>query len=259
MYFKDGNRILFLKDKVEGEGAEAGLVEPLTNWWDDIPWQGIAREGGVEFPKSKKPEKIIKRILEMSTDPGDWVLDSFAGSGTTGAVAQDMGRRWILVEMESDICHNVTVQRLTRAIQGYESKNSNGGKKVVGPGEGFRFCTLAEPLFDEQGNIAGQVRFADLAAHVFFAHTGQPLPKRTGKPSPLLGVHKGVAVYLLFNGIMGDRRVDGGNVLTGPVLAAFAPQDGPRVIFGEGCRLGAARLRREGIVFKQIPYEIKVG
>ena len=100
--------------------------------------------------------------------------------------------------------------------------------------------------------------FGELAAHVYFAETGEPLPKRNGGKSPLLGVHNGKAVYLLFNGILGDRSFGGGNVLTNPVLKSLPAHDGPRVIYGEGCRLGAARLKREGIVFKQIPYGIKV-
>jgi adenine-specific DNA-methyltransferase len=74
----------------------------------------------------------------------------------------------------------------------------------------------------------------------------------------LLGIHEGKAVYLLFNGVMGDRRPQGGNVLTGKVLAELPPHEGPKVIYGEGCRLSQPRLRREGIVFKQVPYEIKV-
>lgn len=102
------------------------------------------------------------------------------------------------------------------------------------------------------------MRFPELAAHVFFTETGSPIPKRATGKSALLGVHNGKAVYLLFNGVMGDMRPDRGNVLTGPVLAELPPHNGPRIIYGEGCRLGPARLRREGIVFRQIPYEIKV-
>jgi len=79
------------------------------------------------------------------------------------------------------------------------------------------------------------------------------------KASPLLGVHNHAAVYLLYNGILGDKRINGGNVLTGPVLGTQPAHDGPRVIHGEGSRLGRARLKRERITFKQIPYEIKVG
>jgi adenine-specific DNA-methyltransferase len=82
--------------------------------------------------------------------------------------------------------------------------------------------------------------------------------------SPLLGVHDGTAIYLLFNGVMGDRRTNGGNVLTTEVLRKLpdpSPSQGEvrvRVIYGEGCRLSRARLKRANTVFKQVPYEIKV-
>jgi adenine-specific DNA-methyltransferase len=116
-----------------------------------------------------------------------------------------------------------------------------------------------ESLFDRNGQVCREVTFGDLARHVFFAETGEPLPKRAnGRLSPLIGVCNGTAYYLLFNGVLGDRRPDAGNVLTGAVLADLPAHDGPRVVFGEGCRLGSARLDRLGIVFKQIPYEIKV-
>ncbi|MBM4037229.1 MAG: hypothetical protein FJ290_01835 [Planctomycetes bacterium] len=85
-----------------------------------------------------------------------------------------------------------------------------------------------------------------------------PIPKRASGKSPLLGLHEGRAVYLLFNGVMGDKRPKGGNVLTGDVLAKLPPHHGPRVVYGEASRLSAERLAREGIVFRQIPYEIKV-
>jgi adenine-specific DNA-methyltransferase len=147
MYFKAGNRILFLADKVDGEGEEAGIVEPLTNWWDDIPWQGIAREGGVEFPKSKKPEKLIKRILDIATNPGDWVLDSFAGSGTTGAVAHTMGRRWIRVEL-GEHCHTHIIPRLTKVIDGTDPGGVTEATGWKGGG-GFRYSKLAPSLLEK--------------------------------------------------------------------------------------------------------------
>ena len=64
--------------------------------------------------------------------------------------------------------------------------------------------------------------------------------------------------YLLFNGVLGDKTVTGGNVLTSKVVAGLHAHDGAKVIFGEGCRVGPARLKRERITFKQLPYEIKV-
>jgi hypothetical protein len=136
------------------------------------------------------------------------------------------------------------------------------GKRVEGLGGGFRYCNLGEPLFDEAGNIRETVTFPDLAAHVFFTETGAPIPKRATAKTPLLGEHNGKAIYLLFNGVLGDKSTNGGNVLTNEILRGLPGptiKDGTRVIYGEGCRLGAARLKREGIVFKQVPYEIKVG
>jgi hypothetical protein len=160
--------------------------------------------------------------------------------------------------MDRNICRDITAVRVSRAVKGYEWKNGNGNSvSVRSLGGGFRYCTLSEPLFDENGNIRDVVKFADLAAHVFFTETGSPLPKKSNGKSPLLGVHDGKAVYLLFNGIMGDKRPNGGNILTGDVLTALPPHDGVKVIYGEGCRLGKARLKREGIQFRQIPYEIR--
>ena len=77
---------------------------------------------------------------------------------------------------------------------------------------------------------------------------------------PLLGIHNKTAYYLLYNGILGDRRPQGGNVLTSAILAHLDetyPHQGPRIIYGETTRLGKARLREAGITFKQIPYDIK--
>jgi adenine-specific DNA-methyltransferase len=90
---RGGNRILFLADKVREVDGRPAIVEPLTNVWDDVPFQGIAREGGVVFSRNKKPERLLARVLAMASDPGDWVIDPFAGSGTTAAVAHKMRSR----------------------------------------------------------------------------------------------------------------------------------------------------------------------
>ena len=75
--------------------------------------------------------------------------------------------------------------------------------------------------------------------------------------SPLLGVHEGRAIYLLYNGILKDKSVAGGNVLTAPVLAVLPPFDGPKVIYAAANRLGS-RTARAGITFKQTPYALEV-
>ena len=91
--------------------------------------------------------------------------------------------------------------------------------------------------------------------------TASPLPDDTTPlpvtASPLLGIHNGTAYYLLFNGILGDKRPEGGNVLTQRLLRILPPHSGPRVIYGEVSLLDEARLRAESITFKKIPYELR--
>jgi adenine-specific DNA-methyltransferase len=163
-----------------------------------------------------------------------------------------MGRRYIGIEMGE---HAVThcAPRLQKVIDGEqggisEAMNWKGGG-------GFRFYRLGASVFDESGKINEKIRFGTLAAHVWFCETKTPLTKKA--KSPLLGIHDGTAYYLLFNGILGDKRPDGGNVLTGRVLQDIPVFDGPKVIYGETSRLGAERLRTGKITFKQIPYDIK--
>ncbi|WP_218185632.1 hypothetical protein [Salidesulfovibrio brasiliensis] len=110
-------------------------------------------------------------------------------------------------------------------------------------------------MFDDDGKINPSIRFPALAAHIWFCEAKSPY---TGDAdSPLLGIHNGIAYYLLFNGILGDKTVNGGNILTTPILKSLPPHDGPKIIYGEGCRFGAMRLKKEQIMFKHIPYDIK--
>ena len=213
------------------------------------------------FPK---PSELIKLLAQMSTSGDDIVLDSFAGSGTTGHAVlklnqEDGGdRRFILVEMEPEIARTITSERLKRAIAGYQWTGQRGKvNHEEGLGGAFRFCELGPTLFDAQGQIRDAVSFSDLAHHVFFTETGEPLPPSAEPEAPLLGAVNGVAVYLLYNGILEDRSQDGGNVLTQAVLTGLHPHDGPRVIYGHGCMLSDAYLQQAGITFRQIPYEIR--
>lgn len=147
MYFKNGERILFYSDKLKLIDGEYVAGEPLTTLWDDILSNNLHNEGGVSFPKGKKPEFLVKRIIDLATNPGDIVLDSFAGSGTTGAVAHKMGRRWIMVEL-GDHCHTHIVPRLMKVING---EDSSGVTEAAGwkGGGGFRYFRLAPSLLQE--------------------------------------------------------------------------------------------------------------
>lgn len=152
MYFVRGERVLFYVDKLKLVDGEYIAGEPLTSIWDDILSNNLHNEGGVKFPKGKKPEGLIKRCLELATMPGELVLDSFAGSGTTGAVAHKMGRRWMMVEL-GDHCHTHVIPRIKNVIEGDDASGITKAVDWKGGG-GFRYYRLAPSLLekDKWGN-----------------------------------------------------------------------------------------------------------
>ncbi|AOJ91549.1 site-specific DNA-methyltransferase [Burkholderia multivorans] len=203
-----------------------------------------------------KPEQLVSRILQISSNEGDLVLDSFLGSGTTAAVAQKMGRRYIGIET-GEHARTHCIPRLEKVIAGEQGGISEAVEWKGGGG--FSFLTLGEAAFDENGRINSAVEFSTLAAYIWHLETGtagqQPFD------SPLLGVHDGRAYFLLYNGILGDRRPAGGNVLNSAVLAhirTLCPSPMPIVVYGETSRVGPARLAAEEITFRQIPYDISM-
>lgn len=147
MYFINGERILFYKDKLKNIDGELVSAEPLTTLWDDILSNNLHKEGNVSFPKGKKPEYLIKRVLELATDEGDIVMDSFLGSGTTIAVAHKMNRRWIGIEM-GEQAYTHCKPRLDAAI---DDNDKSGITKAVNwqGGGGYRFYELAPTLINE--------------------------------------------------------------------------------------------------------------
>lgn len=147
MYFTNGERILFYSDKLKLIDGHYVAGEPLTSLWDDILSNNLHNEGGVEFPKGKKPEALIKRCFDLATKPGDIVLDSFAGSGTTGAVAHKMGRRWIMVEL-GEHCHTHIIPRLHKVIDGNDTGGITKATNWQGGG-GFRYYRLAPSLLEK--------------------------------------------------------------------------------------------------------------
>jgi adenine-specific DNA-methyltransferase len=266
----------------EFAGTNSGAKTELRSIMGDLP----------SFMTPKPPE-LIERILQIATRPGDLVLDSFAGSGTTGHAVLKMNaaqegsagtpartetqggeaatndeadksvrapvdaaplRRFILVEMEPTIAKTITAERVKRVAEGYTNAK---GEAVEGLGGGFRYCQLGEPLFDEAGQIRPTVKFGELARHVWFTETGEPLPRERVMNTPLLGVHRGRAIYLLYNGILSDRSAQGGNVLTRAVLAELPGFDGPKVIYAEACLLGPDRLSAYQITVRQTPKQIR--
>ena len=142
VYVIGGQQLIFYSKNVNEIDGEKIATRLLTNIWTDIAWEGIATEGGITFRKGKKPERLLRRVIDLATNPGDLVLDSFLGSGTTAAVAHKMGRRWIGVEI-GDHCYTHCKVRLDKVIDG---EDPGGITKAVGwkGGGGYRFYEVHE-------------------------------------------------------------------------------------------------------------------
>jgi adenine-specific DNA-methyltransferase len=279
------------------DSVQAGTV-PTTIWRNDEVGnnQDAKKEvlalGAETTFTTPKPEGLIQRVLQLATNPNDLILDSFLGSGTTAAVAHKMGRRWIGIEMGEHAATHC-LPRLEKVIDGEQGGISKAVDWGVGRngepfrGGGFRFMRLGEAVFDEAGRINPAVRFATLAAFVWQQETGTAFDALEAKPgTPYLGTHyefnscsrtnslgeesislvktPQFACYLLFNGILGDKRPARGNVLTQAVLDALlalhatTPEPAaPLLVYGEACRLGAERLKQAKVTFRHIPYDVR--
>lgn len=158
-FSEDGKRLIrrtYLND------MERGL--PPSTLWTDLEETGHNRQAKYElknlFPDvpvtslfgTPKPERLIEKVMKLATNPGDLVLDSFAGSGTTGAVAHKMGRRWIMVEL-GEHCHTHIIPRLKKVIDGEDPGGITEAVNWQGGG-GFRYYKLAPTLIvnDRWGN-----------------------------------------------------------------------------------------------------------
>ena len=240
-------------------------MTPVTIWLHtEVGHNQEARQEVKKFNsddifETPKPERLLERVLMLATDPGDLVLDSFLGSGTTAAVAHKMGRRYIGIELGNQATTHC-VPRLKAVIDGEQG----GISKAVNwqGGGGFRFYELGDAIFDEDGHVTQNITYEQLAAHLWFYETKTPFDKPKQK-STVLGVYKGTAYALLYNGILRDKRVDGGNVLTSKTLDVIKADLGNAeydklIVYGEASRLGTTRMRENNIEFKQTPYDIKV-
>jgi len=186
--FIGGERVLFYKERLQEIDENLLPVEAITDIWDDISWEGIASEGGVDFPKSKKPERLIQRIISLSTEKEDLVFDSFAGSGTTGAVAHKMDRRWVMVEMGRH-ADELIVPRMQRVVSG---KDQTGISKEVEwkGGGGFKYYQLGESVIHEQ-DMNWALKAEEMAEAVFLHFQYRPIKAEwLEKENMYLGRHQ---------------------------------------------------------------------
>jgi adenine-specific DNA-methyltransferase len=182
VYIYNGGSLSFYRDKLREIDGALTPTELLTDFWADINYAGIANEGGVQFKNSKKPEMLLRRVIELATNPGDLVLDSFLGSGTTAAVAHKMGRRYIGIEL-GDHCYTHCLTRLKAVVDGEQG----GISKAVNwqGGGGFKFYELAPTLIvkDENGFDIISDRYAPMMLAAAVAKLcGYRFTPREGNP-----------------------------------------------------------------------------
>jgi len=140
-YIRNGDILLFAKDRALEIDGVITFSQPISDIWDDVLPNDLHNEGGVEFKKGKKPEKLLQRILELCTNESDIVVDFFAGSGTTGAVAHKMNRQYILCE-QMDYVEDITAQRVHNVLKG-EARGVSSNVNWQGGGS-FVYCELAK-------------------------------------------------------------------------------------------------------------------
>lgn len=191
-----------------------------------------------------KPVRLITKILQLATGKNDIVLDSFAGSGTTGHAVLDLNkedggdRKFILVEMEDKVAKDITAERVKRAIKKYDFK------------AGFEYCELSKPLFNEDGQIEDTCDFDQFATYIYFTETQTNIdPAKVS--AHFIGEHGETEYYLLY-------KEKGTNVLSKSFLRKLRKNENTKVIYADKCLLDDATLEKHNVVFKQIPYEVKI-
>lgn len=141
VYITKGQELAFYSKKVRNIDGKDVPTMLLTNIWHDISYEGIAKEGNVTLKGGKKPEKLVRRIIEMSTKENDIVLDFFSGSGTTASVATKLNRRFITAD-QLDTQIEMSLKRLTSVVKG----DQTGISKAVNwqGGGSFVYCELSK-------------------------------------------------------------------------------------------------------------------
>lgn len=223
--------------------------------WDDIDEGNIGtkelhdifNDAVFDHPK---PISLIKRAIKIGSGNNGLVLDSFAGSGTTGQAVLELNkedggsRKFILVELEKDIAKNVTAKRLTKVIEGYE-----GAKFPEGTGQGFEYLDLNGELYDYSGYVNPDAKYEDMAAYIYFTETKNYLDISSIE-NPHIGSQGNIHYFLFFDG-------KGNNVLDEEILKKTDKYKGDKIIYADKCLLDEEELTKKGIIFKQIPYELK--
>lgn len=253
---KDGNNVpapkIFLSEVSQG-------IVPQTFWsYEEVGHTQDAKKeikeifyGDSPFD-TPKPVRLIDRILQIATNPGDIILDSFAGSGTTAHAVlnlnkkNDGNRKFILVEME-DYAENITAERVRRVMNGYgEGKNA-----VAETGGAFDYYELGAPMFDQEKNLNEEIDEAKIREYIYYTETKHHLDReRTEKAKYLLDTYNGTGYYFYY-----EREQL--TTLGFDTLCVVTERAEQYVIYADVCTLSKEDLAKRNIIFKKIPRDIK--
>ena len=191
-YALNGRRLSPLSKSIQNVGYDVfekfDFAKLLCDFWDDIDFNNTQSEGGVSFSASKKPELLLARLISMSTNRGDIVLDSFGGSGTTGAVAHKLGRRWIMDELGHH-ADGLIIPRLQRVIRGKDQSGISEEVRWKGGG-GFKYYQLGESVIHEQ-DMNWALKAEEMAEAVFLHFQYRPVKAEwLEKENMYLGKHR---------------------------------------------------------------------
>lgn len=243
IFIYNGRTLAFYKNKFKIIDGSEKVAEILTNIWDDISFLSLGHEGDVDFFNGKKPISLIKRILKLATNKDSIILDSFAGSGSTAHAVLDLNkeensnRKFILVELE-DYAKDITTERIRKTIT------------VENYNDGFEYCELDKPLFDETGTIENECSFEQLATYIYFTETNTNIDKKQISTN-YFGEYNNTEFYLLF-------KEKGKNILNKDFLKKIKTNSKRKIIYADKCLIDPKILEKYKIQFKQIPYEVRV-
>ncbi len=198
----------------------------------------------IDLFNTPKPIRLIRKILQLATNKDSLILDSFAGSGTTGHAVLDLNkedggtRKFIMVEMEDAVAKDITAERVKRAIKKYDYK------------DGFEYCELDKPLFDETGHIEKTCDFNQFATYIYFTETQRNIDKKE-MDGNFIGDDTNTEFYLIYK----EPKI---NDLDKSFIKKLRKTEGKKVVYADRCMLDAEELVQYNIVFKQIPYEVKI-
>lgn len=251
-YFNRNGILRYKKEKsVVNPPTVISDVASTKNGTDEL--NKILGDSSFDFPK---PTEIIKYLIELGSSPGDIILDSFGGSGTTGhAVLKanlDSGtRNFILIQMdetnkkgeEVNICETITAERIKRVIQGYSD--------IAGIDASFDYYELGKPLFKKNGYLNEAVDEENIRHYIYYTETKQPLTKNRTKDNwYLLDEYNDTAYYFYY-------EKDQLTTLDLEGLSIVKEKAEQYIIYADNCLLDQEYMLKHNIIFKKIPRDIK--